>query len=58
MGRPGRDADHGFDGQVPFLITDGEVYKVAARRQVLFSYPIEVAAGGALEVNGILVEVD
>lgn len=57
VGRPGRDADHGFDGQVPFYLAPGEVYTVATNRQVLFSYPIEVAAGASLTVDGILVEV-
>lgn len=57
IGRPGRDADHGFDGQVPFYIDAGEVYRVAEHRQVLFTYPIEIAAGGSLEIHGILAEV-
>lgn len=55
QGPPGVD---GANGMVPTLIHSGEVFTVPVDKQALFKLPIEIEAGGELEVLGALEEVN
>lgn len=43
---------------VPLFVAAGETYAVPANAQALYSLPIELDDGAALELDGALVEVD
>lgn len=57
-GPAGQDGEDGAFAACPYIIEDGETFTVPENKQILWTVPIDIEDGGALDVEGILVEVD
>ena len=44
-------------GMVPYVLPAGETFTVPENKQALFSHPIDIGAGAAMVVDGVLIEV-
>lgn len=57
IGPIGPQGIQGEPGYAPYLIKDKEVVTIPAGKQVFFTLPIEIEGGGALTIEGALIEI-